>query len=160
MPSRASSRRPRKLRLPKAKNPPRVDRLRSRTSERARSARIAPFLHGRGPEAFQSTRVPFFGVAGQRPCMAEATNHSPAAPPLDLLTGAALFLDFDGTLVELAPTPDGVSVSPRLTRLLDRLTRILEGRVAIVSGRPVALLRKLLPIPMLTVGSHGMEFGA
>ena len=92
--------------------------------------------------------------------MAEATNHSPAAPPLDLLTGAALFLDFDGTLVELAPTPDGVSVSPRLTRLLDRLTRILEGRVAIVSGRPVALLRKLLPIPMLTVGSHGMEFGA
>src|SRR5690606_23768273 len=128
-PSRASSRRPRKLRLPKAKNPPRVDRLRSRNKRKGAVRKDRALSLWSRARALQATRVPFFGVAGQRPCMAEATNHSPAAPPLDLLTGAALFLDFDGTLVELAPTPDGVSVSPRLTRLLDRLTHVLEGRV-------------------------------
>lgn len=92
--------------------------------------------------------------------MAEATPPSPVAPPTDLLDGAALFLDFDGTLVELASTPEGVSVDARLASLLERLSLELQGRVAIISGRPVATLRDLLPMSMLMVGSHGMEFGS
>ena len=92
--------------------------------------------------------------------MAEATTVSPAAPPLDLLRGAALFLDFDGTLVELAPTPDAVMIDDRLARLLTLLSQRLGRRVAIISGRPVAALRELLPLPLFAVGSHGMEFGA
>lgn len=92
--------------------------------------------------------------------MAEATTVSPTAPPPDLLRGAALFLDFDGTLVELARTPDAVMVDERLARLLKVLSQRLDGRVAIVSGRPVAALRELLPLPLLAVGSHDMEFGA
>lgn len=93
--------------------------------------------------------------------MVEAKPPSPpTAPPPGLLRDAALFLDFDGTLVELARTPDAVGVDDRLARILTLLSQKLDGRVAIVSGRPVAALRQLMPMPMLTVGSHGMEFGA
>jgi len=91
--------------------------------------------------------------------MAEAMPPSPTAPPTNLLDGAALFLDFDGTLVELASTPDGVVVDLQLVLLLDRLSKHLNGRLAIISGRPVAGLRDLLPISVTAVGSHGMEFG-
>ena len=56
-------------------------------------------------------------------------------PPPDLLDDAALFLDFDGTLVDLAETPDAIHVSPELGPLLHRLRRRLDGRMAIVSVR-------------------------
>jgi trehalose 6-phosphate phosphatase len=54
-------------------------------------------------------------------------------PPASL-TDAALFLDFDGTLVELAETPDAIRVSPGLPPLLERLAQRLNGRLAVVSG--------------------------
>ena len=57
-----------------------------------------------------------------------------SAPPLSLLEGAALFLDFDGTLVELAETPDAIRVSEQLRPLLTRLSERLGGRVAIESA--------------------------
>src|SRR4051794_33506585 len=69
------------------------------------------------------------------------TCHGPAMkaalppPPLPLPTGAAFLLDFDGTLVELAETPDSIRVWPELPSLLRRLSEQLAGRVAIVSGR-------------------------
>ena len=50
-------------------------------------------------------------------------------PPADLLAGASLFLDFDGTLVELAATPDAVAVAPELPGLLERLAARLPGGV-------------------------------
>lgn len=81
-------------------------------------------------------------------------------PPHHLLQGAALFLDFDGTLVELAPTPDAVRVHDRLINLLSLLSERLQGRLAIISGRPVAGIREFLPLRLAAVGSHGMEFGA
>jgi len=84
----------------------------------------------------------------------------PTTPPPNLLRDAALFLDFDGTLVELGRTPDAVGVDDRLAQILTVLSQRLAGRVAIVSGRPVAALRELMPMPIRTVGSHGMEFGA
>src|SRR3546814_4098641 len=65
----------------------------------------------------------------------------PISPPPRLLTGAALFLDFDGTLAPIADTPDGVEVDDDLLALLGRLRDRLEGRLAIVSGRSVATLR-------------------
>ena len=81
-----------------------------------------------------------------------------APPPADLLSGASLFLDFDGTLVEIAETPDAVAVAPAVPSLLARLSAALEGRVAIVSGRPVGEVRELVAPAMLTVaGSHGLE---
>jgi len=80
-------------------------------------------------------------------------------PPADLLDAASLFLDFDGTLVELADHPDGVVVDSRLTDLLCALGEKLEGRLALVSGRPGEDLAAMLgPDAPSVVGSHGMEF--
>jgi len=80
-------------------------------------------------------------------------------PPYDLLTGASLFLDFDGTLVEIAERPDAVVVDPRIGTLLARLADRLDGRLALVSGRPAGQIRALLPDARVTVvGSHGMEY--
>jgi len=58
------------------------------------------------------------------------THLSP--PPADLLRNAALFLDFDGTLVELQARPDAVAVDARLAALIERLSDALDGRVAII----------------------------
>jgi trehalose 6-phosphate phosphatase len=82
----------------------------------------------------------------------------PAPPPPASLEGAALFLDFDGTLVELAETPDAIRVPPALGPLLERLRRRLDGRLAIVSGRSLADLERHLPCSEVAVaGSHGLE---
>lgn len=81
-----------------------------------------------------------------------------APPPPDLLEGAALFLDFDGTLVELAETPDSIRVPPALGPLLERLRARLGGRLAIVSGRALADLERHLPCSGVAIaGSHGLE---
>ena len=79
-------------------------------------------------------------------------------PPLSLLDGAALFLDFDGTLVDLAAAPDAIRVSQDLTPLLKRLHACLEGRLAMISGRSIADLERHLECTGLAVsGSHGLE---
>ena len=78
-------------------------------------------------------------------------------PPLP--ASAALFLDFDGCLVDIAPRPDAVQVTPALTRRLSRLLQRQGGAVALVSGRDVADLRGHLPdFPGIVAGSHGAEF--
>lgn len=82
-------------------------------------------------------------------------------PPADLLLNASLFLDFDGTLVEIAATPDAVEVSVSLRQLLRDLHQRLDGRVAIVSGRSVAEIAALLePVTLTVAGSHGLEIAA
>ncbi len=79
-------------------------------------------------------------------------------PPHSLLENSALFLDFDGTLVELAETPDAIRVSPALAPLLARLGERLGGRLALVSGRSIADLERYLECTGLAVsGSHGLE---
>lgn len=79
-------------------------------------------------------------------------------PPATLVDRASLFLDFDGTLVEIESRPDGVKVEARLLRLLSALSSRLGGRVALVSGRPVEQLRSLLGSPAYAIaGSHGVE---
>lgn len=81
-----------------------------------------------------------------------------APPPAHLADGASLFLDFDGTLVEIAPRPDAVAVDDRLRTLIATLSKRFDGRVAIVSGRGAAEIDALfggLDCPI--VGSHGAE---
>ena len=48
----------------------------------------------------------------------------------------SLFLDFDGTLVEIAPTPDSIFVPSRLPLALEALSVRLGNRMALISGRP------------------------
>ncbi len=72
--------------------------------------------------------------------------------------GWALFLDFDGTLVEIAEHPDAVTVPDALPALLRALVERLDGAVAIVSGRDLAGLDALLDgaLPAMA-GIHGLE---
>ncbi len=79
-----------------------------------------------------------------------------SAPPPTLLEGAALFLDFDGTLVDFVIDPDAAAVDGRLRDLLGMLSERLEGRLAILSGRSLdELTQRLGPVAM--AGSHGLE---
>jgi trehalose 6-phosphate phosphatase len=79
------------------------------------------------------------------------------APPPDLAT-AALFIDVDGTLLEIAPTPLAVRVEPELTALLRSLLLASGGALALVSGRTIAELDALfLPLTLPAAGLHGFE---
>jgi trehalose 6-phosphate phosphatase len=81
---------------------------------------------------------------------------APRPPPLG--RSDALFLDFDGTIVELAPTPETVRVGPGLPDLLTALSQRLAGAVAIVSGRRLADIARLLaPYDGAMIGLHGGE---
>lgn len=84
---------------------------------------------------------------------------SASMPPLPAADRVALFVDFDGTLVEFAPTPDSVVVDNGLRILLRRLSNATHGALAVISGRPLASIDALLQLPQLAViGQHGAEF--
>jgi trehalose 6-phosphate phosphatase len=70
----------------------------------------------------------------------------------------ALFLDVDGTLLDIAPTPRLVRVEPMLPELLNRLARRFGGCLALVSGRSIATLDLLFnPFRFPAAGIHGVE---
>ncbi|KAB8038518.1 trehalose-phosphatase [Janthinobacterium aquaticum] len=70
----------------------------------------------------------------------------------------AIFLDFDGTLVDLAATPDGVRLQPGVREALSRLAAHHDGALAIVSGRPVDQIDAMLaPLVLPVAGVHGVE---
>jgi trehalose 6-phosphate phosphatase len=69
---------------------------------------------------------------------------------------AALLLDMDGTLIDIAPTPEAVVVPPALPPVLRALRTKLGGALAIVSGRPVEQVEALLPDTVTAIaGEHG-----
>ncbi|HKQ44884.1 MAG TPA: trehalose-phosphatase [Rhizomicrobium sp.] len=77
-------------------------------------------------------------------------------PPVSGST--ALFLDIDGTLLDLARTPDRVKVPHDLSRALERLTHRLSGALAFVSGRSLEGIDKLFaPFRPAAIGAHGGE---
>ena len=79
-------------------------------------------------------------------------------PPLPAARDCCLFLDVDGTLLDLAPTPDSVVVDEPLRALLRVLERRCDGALALVSGRPVATLDRLFdPLILPVAGIHGCE---
>jgi trehalose 6-phosphate phosphatase len=74
------------------------------------------------------------------------------------LKGHALFLDVDGTLIDLAPTPEAVEVPLTLIPLLQRLAHQLKGAIAFVSGRTIDAIDTLFaPLKIPAVGVHGGE---
>jgi len=69
-----------------------------------------------------------------------------------------LFLDVDGTLLELADSPGGVAVDPHLLPLLEQLRNAAGGALALVSGRTIGNLDELLGSSGLpAAGLHGCE---
>lgn len=71
----------------------------------------------------------------------------------------ALFLDFDGTLVEIVERPEAVVVDPKLGETLTRLRDGLGGALAIVTGRSIAVIDGFLaPCRFDVAGLHGVEY--
>jgi trehalose 6-phosphate phosphatase len=90
------------------------------------------------------------------PQAAEIPNPAtvPGLPPLTDLT--ALFLDFDGTLVDIASQPELVEVPADLADLLASLSQRLGGALAVVSGRTMADLDVFLaPLKLPLAAEHG-----
>lgn len=78
--------------------------------------------------------------------------------PPPLTHDAALFIDVDGTLLDLAPRPDLVEVPAGLPCLLARLAAQRDGALALVSGRQLADLDRLFPSWRGPVaGLHGAQ---
>jgi trehalose 6-phosphate phosphatase len=79
----------------------------------------------------------------------------PATPPRPKCDWA-LFLDLDGTLLDIAPSPDRVRVPPDLVRDLAAASVALGGALAIVSGRMLKSVDALLtPLRLPGAGEHG-----
>ncbi len=69
---------------------------------------------------------------------------------------AAFLLDVDGTLLDIAPTPEAVVVAPGLAADLAGLRERVGGALAVVTGRPIAQIDALLPgVPHAVAGEHG-----
>ncbi|HKU97692.1 MAG TPA: trehalose-phosphatase [Vineibacter sp.] len=82
-------------------------------------------------------------------------TESPPQPP-ELRSDWALFLDLDGTLLDLALTPTAVVVPDGLVDVLRRLHGRLNGALAIVTGRPLDDIDRLLaPLVLPVAGNHG-----
>lgn len=70
----------------------------------------------------------------------------------------ALFLDVDGTLLDIARHPDAVTVSSELLEMLERAHRRSGGAVALISGRSLSDLDRLFgPLQFCAAGQHGLE---
>ncbi len=73
-------------------------------------------------------------------------------------SSCALFLDFDGSLVDLAPQPEAVIVPSGLIGTLGALSSHLGGALAMISGRPIAQIDAFLhPLRLPVAGVHGAE---
>jgi trehalose 6-phosphate phosphatase len=71
---------------------------------------------------------------------------------------SALFLDIDGTLLDLARTPDAVTVPAELRQALVRIYDDLEGALAFISGRSLLGIDRLFaPLRTAAIGCHGAE---
>lgn len=70
----------------------------------------------------------------------------------------AVFLDIDGCLLDLAPTPDEIVVPPGLPGAIEKLRLELGGALALVTGRGLAYADALFdPFPFPIAGLHGAE---
>jgi trehalose 6-phosphate phosphatase len=83
-------------------------------------------------------------------------RRSSTGVPPEIASDTALFLDVDGTLLDIAPTPDGVVVPDGLVDTLNHLSEALDGAVALVSGRRRAELNQFFRgADVILVGEHG-----
>ena len=77
------------------------------------------------------------------------------------LRKCAILLDIDGTILDLAPSPQQVWVPTGLRRTLARLKALTDGAVALVSGRPLHDIDLIFsPLELAAIGGHGAELRA
>lgn len=105
-------------------------------------------FHGPGNAPAGEYRPADSGVGGN------ARRWRPPGPP----SRWALFLDVDGTLIDLAPRPDLIRPPGGLVPLIRRLRRQLGGALAVVTGRALADVDRILGDPTIPgAGQHGAE---
>lgn len=79
-------------------------------------------------------------------------------PSIDEIGRFAIFLDFDGTVVEIADRPDAVRVDVATIRLLEALSEAADHALAVVSGRDIAVVDRMLhPLVLPVAGVHGLQ---
>ena len=77
------------------------------------------------------------------------------------LRKCAILLDIDGTILDLAPSPQQVWVPPGLRQTLARLDRLTGGAMALVSGRSLHDIDLIFsPLQLAAIGGHGAELRA
>lgn len=88
----------------------------------------------------------------------ERTDLRLPPPPRLRAADIALFLDVDGTLLEIEREPGAVHVPERLCRILEDLRSATGGALALVSGRSLDQLDRLFsPLRFSAAGLHGLE---
>jgi trehalose 6-phosphate phosphatase len=97
-----------------------------------------------------------------RDANAPASRVQPTAtrrgPPPRLDRGVALFLDIDGTLIELTTSPELARVDGGVAARLPELAGELDGAVALITGRAIVDADRLFPALVLPIaGQHGAE---
>ncbi|MBE7522653.1 MAG: trehalose-phosphatase [Burkholderiales bacterium] len=96
------------------------------------------------------------GAAAHEGTAAKHVSRRRLPPPLQRTD--ALFLDIDGTLLELAPTPDRVDIDPALRSTLAATARSLGGALALITGRSIRSADSLFPgLALPIAGQHGCE---
>lgn len=101
------------------------------------------------PRALQAVTI----NATKGVAMSELIAQSGGAAPL-----LAIFTDFDGTLVEIAETPDAVDVPADLADQLDRTARDFNHAFAVITGREIADIDRFLsPLHLPVAGAHGAQ---
>jgi trehalose 6-phosphate phosphatase len=116
------------------------------------SSRFIPYLSGASPRQFDESMTILDAPDSRRHGDAFSRGLPRAAD------GWAIFLDFDGTLVDIAPTPAEVNVPPELPHLLARVAARAGGALALLTGRPIAVIDSFLaPLRLPMGGIHGAE---
>ena len=79
-------------------------------------------------------------------------------PPPPITRACAVFLDIDGTLLEIAPTPERVRTDRAVATLLPALADHVGGALALVTGRSITDTDRLMGELVLPIaGQHGCE---
>ena len=70
----------------------------------------------------------------------------------------AIFLDVDGSLIDIAETPDSVVIPQDLPGALEHISEAASGALSLVSGRSLETLdRFFAPAKLTAIGLHGGE---
>ncbi len=79
-------------------------------------------------------------------------------PSIDDLEQYCVFLDFDGTIVEIEDRPDDVRIDAATLRFIERLREKVGRALALVSGRDIHVIDRLLyPLVLPVAGVHGLQ---
>jgi len=82
----------------------------------------------------------------------------PSLASLESTSAVSLFLDFDGTLIEIAAGPDAIEVPDNISGRLKALADRFDGRLSLVTGRDLGNLEQHLgKLEIARAGSHGAE---